>query len=405
MNDEKSIANWAARLDSEQQRTAPFLPEPGRLDRLVSELGAMGDKSGGSELAGVLFGVKDIINVDGLETRAGSNLPPSTFAGPEASVVTRLRRTGAVVAGKTTTTEFAFSEPSPTRNPRNPAHTPGGSSSGSAAAVGAGLVPFALGTQTVDSIVTPAAYCGVVGFKPTFGRVPVDGVVPFSPSMDHVGVLAQDVATATSVARVICDRWSGEAPNEGIVLGLPSDAYLGKADGAANQALDAVIGEIEGAGFDIVATDALSNIDEIANVHRRLTAAEFARVSEQWFEQFGDRFRPRSREVHLYGASLDPEVVSLGIDHAAGIRERLEEIMERRGISAWVAPAATGVAPRGLDYIGDPIMGRPWTHAHLPVVALPVASGLPLGIQLVGRHGHDEELLALAARVEMLFER
>ena len=387
-----------------------FLAEPHRRQRILGEADVVANKlddTKRSGLFGILIGVKDIINVDGLPTRAGSQLPKSLFEGPEATMVRRLRDAGALIAGKTTATEFAFSEPSPTRNPRNLQRTPGGSSSGSAAAVAANLVPIALGTQTVDSIVTPAAYCGIVGFKPTYHRIPLDGVIPFSPSMDHGGLLTADLAAARLAASVVCEPWSKDSSSLALVLGIPAAEYTDRADAEAIAAFDAVIAFLRGRGFAIVETSALSNIQAVATAHRGLIAAEFAEVHAEWFSRFGDRYRPRTARLYAEGAALSQATIMKGRESGKELRQTLEETMRLEGIVAWISPAATGPAPVGLDYIGDPIMGLPWTHANLPVVALPSAKsfqGLPLGIQLTGRPNRDEELLALAAVVEAELE-
>ena len=179
-----------------------FLPEAIRFERLRRDAAALEarfpDPAGRPPLYGALLGVKDIFHVDGFSTRAGTRVPPEHFAGDEAAVVTQLKRAGALIVGKTVTTEFAYFEPGPTRNPQNPAHSPGGSSSGSAAAIAAGLAHISLGTQTVGSVIRPAAYCGIVGFKPSYDRVPTAGLVTFSPSADHVGFFTVDI---TSICR------------------------------------------------------------------------------------------------------------------------------------------------------------------------------------------------------------
>ena len=173
-------------------------------------------------LFGVLVGVKDIFHVDGWVTRAGSRLPPEVLQGPEAESVTRLKDAGALLLGKTVTTEFAHFMPGPTRNPHDTDHTPGGSSSGSAAAVAAGFCQLALGTQTIGSVIRPASFCGVIGLKPTYGRISTHGVVPLAPSLDHVGCFAADLDTLTRAARVLYATWDDSvitAPRP--VLGIP----------------------------------------------------------------------------------------------------------------------------------------------------------------------------------------
>lgn len=220
------VARTCDRIDRLDARIKAFVREPDRRGRLAAEAAAAPP----GVLSGVMVGVKDIVRIDGMDTRAGSAVPPEVLAGPQAPLVDRLRAAGALVAGKTVTAEFAVTAPGPTRNPHNTAHTPGGSSSGSAAAVAAGMVPLAVGTQTVGSVVRPAAYCGVVGFKPSFGRVPVDGVIANAPSFDTVGVLAADVAMATRGASVLCDDWREPAAGDGRpVLGVPVGPYLDRA--------------------------------------------------------------------------------------------------------------------------------------------------------------------------------
>jgi Asp-tRNA(Asn)/Glu-tRNA(Gln) amidotransferase A subunit family amidase len=208
------------------------LAEPdrrGRLHRAATALAvAYPEPAGRPSLYGALLAVKDIFHVDGFTTRAGATVPPELFAGPEAACVTRLRQAGALVVGKAVTTEFAYFEPGPTRNPHNLAHTPGGSSSGSAAAVAAGLAPLALGTQTIGSVIRPAAFCGIVGFKPSLGRVDPQGLVFFSRTLDQRGLFTQDVAGMALAAAVVCREWRDlPAPGRLPVLVGSTDTHDG----------------------------------------------------------------------------------------------------------------------------------------------------------------------------------
>ena len=212
------------RLEAAEERIAAFVDEPARFARIASEVArlASGPASPKLRLRGAPLGVKDVFHVDGLPTRAGSRLPPEELAGPQGTAVGRLRAAGAVVVGKTASTEFAYFAPAATRNPHHPEHTPGGSSSGSAAAVAAGQCVLALGTQTIGSVGRPASFCGVVGFKPSYDRIPRDGLIPLAPSLDHVGVFAPDVAWARRAAAVLCDDWDADAA--GAVAAGPDDA-------------------------------------------------------------------------------------------------------------------------------------------------------------------------------------
>ncbi|MCM2579970.1 amidase family protein [Streptomyces meridianus] len=213
------------RIDEADRTLRVFVPEPGRRERIRTAAERITrtwpEPAAGPPLYGVAVGVKDIVRVDAA-TRAGSRLPPELFEGPQASVVDRLVKAGAFLAGKTVTAEFAGPAPGPTRNPHRPRHTPGGWSSGSAAAVAAGVELLAIGTQTIGSVIRPAAYCGVTGFRPTHGRIPVDGVVPNAPTYDTVGLFTHDVRGAALAAGQLCDDWSADPGPGGLpVLGVP----------------------------------------------------------------------------------------------------------------------------------------------------------------------------------------
>ena len=256
------------RIDHANPDLQAFVNEPDRAHRLRTEAEQFADRwpdaATRPPLYGVPLGVKDVFRVDGLPTRAGSELPPEALAGPEASAVAKLRAAGAVVVGKTVTAEFAFMGPGPTRNPHNLAHTPGGSSSGSAAAVAAGLVPLALGTQTVGSVIRPAAYCGIFGFKPTYGRISCDGVIANAPTFDTVGMFSPDVAGLEAAAAVLCAGWRPSAAAERRpTLAIPDGPYLAQATPEAQQAFAAQVRRLEAAGLSVRRVAAFADIDEI----------------------------------------------------------------------------------------------------------------------------------------------
>lgn len=404
-----SIEALCDRIERVEPEVRALIPEPGRRARLLREATRLSEREGDRPLlCGVVIGVKDIFNVDGFATRAGSSLPAELFWGPEASSVRRLRELGALVLGKTVTTEFAYIDPGATANPHDPSCTPGGSSSGSAAAVAAGYTPLALGSQTVGSVIRPASFCGVVGFKPSAGRIPIDGVVPFSPSVDHVGTFTAGVADARLAASVLCEDWDvgSESPVEVPTLGIPAAAYLEQATPEALSAFEAALERLEKSGFRIVRTPALSEIAAVSQRHRRLIAAEFAQVHGDWFARWGALYRPRSAMFVRAGQELPPDVIGSGQKSCLELRESLHARMDEDGIDLWASPATTGPAPRGLDSTGDPAMNLPWTHAGLPTLTLPAGSvdGLPLGLQLSARFLEDERLFAWAQLLERALE-
>lgn len=351
-------------------------------------------------------GVKDIFRTDGFPTRCGSALPHELFDGAEASSVRRLKAAGAIVVGKTVTTEFAFSEPGPTRNPHDPEHTPGGSSSGSAAGVAAGYFPAALGTQTVGSVIRPAAFCGVAGFKPSFGRIPADGVIPYSVSVDHVGVLcaaAKDLLAP--LLAVLCDGWNSQAaraPQRALTLGVPEGPYLERLEENVRAPFDRALQVLARAGHRILRVQALADFGALETRHTRLIGAELARYHAPWYERHRDAYRPATRARIELGRSVgDAELAELR-KMQQDFRTAIERRMTEAALDAWVSPSATGPAPRGLGFTGDPAMNLPWTHAGLPVLGLPAgrASGLPLGVQFAARFGADEALVAQAPHLE-----
>ena len=394
------------------QETAPdlraLLPEPGRAARVRAEVATLRARSpdsragGPPPLFGALLGVKDIFAVDGLPTRGGSALPAQLFAMPEATSVARLRRAGAIVLGKTVTTEFAYLEAGATANPHDRARTPGGSSSGSAAAVAAGIVPLALGTQTIGSVLRPAAFCGIVGFKPSYGRVPSDGVIPLSRTVDTVGTFTQDVAGAALAAETLLDGWAPAGQAGRPLLGVPAGPYLEQAQPPGRAAFDEAIGRLEAAGYRVTEVDALADIEAVNARHDDLIAAEFAAVHRDWFAEWGALYRGGTAGLYDRGRRVSAPALAAARAGPAQLRDILTRRMTASGIDAWIAPAAPGPAPAGLDATGSPRMNLPWTHAGLPAITLPAGTvdGLPVGVQVVARAGDDERLLAWALELE-----
>lgn len=392
-----------ARLVSDQEpRIHALVSEEGRIDRLRQDLAA--NPSG--PLARVPIGIKDIFHVDGLETRAGARLPSGTLAGDEASAVTALKNAGGVILGKTVSTEFAYFAPGPTRNPHNPDHTPGGSSSGSAAAVAAGYCPLALGTQTIGSISRPASFCGVVGFKPTYGRIAATGVIPLSPSLDHIGLFANSAADAAIAVSVLCHDWAPAPLTRRPILGIPRGPYLDRASPRGLDHFQRVCSALQSLDWEIRSIDLFADFAAIAARHQAILAAEVARTHQEWFPRFGDLYHPRTRELIERGQGISATVLAAALKERERFRETLDAQTLDAGVDLWLSPAAPGPAPRGLDSTGDPVMNLPWTQAGVPTLSLPagVVSGLPLGLQVAGRESADEELVAWGMELEKALE-
>ncbi len=396
-----------ARCDEAEPQIHALVPEAGRFERLRREarelLRRFPEPGARPPLFGLPVGVKDIFRVEGLPTRAGSRLPPAEFEGAEAAAVSALRAAGALVLGKTVSTEFAYFAPGPTRNPRDPRRTPGGSSSGSAAAVAAGLCPLALGTQTIGSISRPASFCGVAGYKPSYDRISKEGVIPLSPSLDHVGLFAAGVSGIEAAAPCLCTEWRqiGEAGRP--LLGVPEGPYLERASAAGLEHLERTGARLAAAGFELRRVGAMADFEEIERRHNRIVAAEAARVHRRWYPQYRDLYHPKTAELIGRGRKIAEEELADDLSGRDRLRAELTAVMSERGIDLWVSPAAPGPAPLGLESTGDPVMNLPWTHAGLPTLALPAGrdeGGLPMGLQLAGRWDRDEALLAWGEGIE-----
>jgi Asp-tRNA(Asn)/Glu-tRNA(Gln) amidotransferase A subunit family amidase len=349
-------------------------------------------------LYGVPVGVKDVFHVDGLPTRAGSEVPPEDLGGTQGSAVTALERAGAVVLGKTVTAEFAYFAPGPTRNPHDTGHTPGGSSSGSAAAVAAGLCPLALGTQTIGSVNRPAAFCGVVGVKPSYGRIPADGVIPVSPSVDHVGYFTQDVPGASLAAGVLYDDWrAGVDPPDLETVGVVDGPYLEQPTAEGRDRFESHVDRLDAAGFDCRRVELFPSIAAVNERHERVVAAEMALSHDDLYPAYGDRYADQTRALVEDGRDLSVGAVCDARSGRAELRRVIGEWMDDRDLDIVVSPAAPGPAPEGIDSTGDPIMNLPWTHAGVPSVTVPAPTTgdrLPVGVQCVTRFGDDERLLS-----------
>lgn len=391
-----------------EPRLHAFIAEAERFRRLRREAAALERKNKKPARRGMLFGlllgVKDIFHVDGFPTQAGSRLPARVLHGPEATSVSQLKKAGMLVAGKTVTTEFAFFPPGPTRNPHNPEHTPGGSSSGSAAAVAAGLVDLALGTQTIGSIIRPASYCGVVGFKPSYGRISTAGVIPLARSLDHVGLFAHEVTTINMAAPVLLQNWkpatrSAQKPS----LAIPSGAYLTKVNGEMREHFEKIVEGLKATGYGLRTLDPFRELDDDVERHNLILAAETAQAHSAWYETYKHLYHEKTSALIEKGFAISEATLKTAREGARNFGRNLNTLMDIHGIDLWLSPAATGAAPKGLTSTGDPIMNLPWTQAGFPTLGLPSgynAERLPLGIQLSAGNGRDEDLLVWGAGIE-----
>lgn len=408
----KLLATIRSRMERAEPVIQALLPEPGRWERLERETEELLERYPYSEgrppLFGVPVGVKDIFHVRGFLTQAGSNLPPSLFQGAEGPCVRGLREAGALILGKTVTTEFAYFAPGPTHNPIHPDHTPGGSSSGSAAGVAAGFYPLALGTQTIGSVIRPAAFCGIYGFKPTYERISREGVLEFSRSADHIGLFTQDAEGMEMAASVLCRDWRKikETGTGRPTLAIPAGPYLEQASPEGLDAFHSQVMKLERAGYQVERVRVLDDIEEINTRHRRMIFAEMAAVHQAWFKQYESLYRPETGKAIRTGQEVKSKELAQAQAGREVLRRELEEVMTEKSIRLWISPSAPGPAPQGIIATGNPIMNLPWTYAGMPVVNLPAgvaANGLPLGLQVTAGSGEDELLLQWSKELAILF--
>lgn len=370
-------------------------------------------------LYGIPVGIKDIVDVAGTPTRAGSSLTDATPAKEDATVVARLRAAGAVILGKTVTTEFACFDPPPTRNPWNAACTPGGSSSGSAAAVALGMCLGAIGSQTGGSITRPASYCGVAGVKPTFGCASRAGVVPVAFHLDHVGPLARTAADCAILLRAIAgpdardpassprakfdwtDNPVATASSKPPRLGVIHSYFFETAEAETAELAESALRGLEGAGAKLVELPLPEHFENVHTMHRRIMTSEGAEYHRLNYGAPRAGYGPKMAAFIDEGLAVTMDEYQEALGNQAAFRDAMERTLA--DVDALVIPSTTSPAPADLTTTGDPRFNSPWSHAGVPTVSIPCAltkAGLPVSLQLVGRAWSEARLLAVAAWCE-----
>jgi Asp-tRNA(Asn)/Glu-tRNA(Gln) amidotransferase A subunit family amidase len=384
-------------------------------DHVLAQARALDDRRASGApigpLHGLPVGLKDIIDTAGMPTENGTPIDAGRKPTSDAWIVARLKAAGAIIMGKTVTTEVAYMHPGKTRNPHNPDHTPGGSSQGSAAAVAAGMVPLAVGTQTGGSVIRPAAYCGIVGLKPTFGAIPRTGVLTQSPFLDTLGVFARSTDDAALLTEVLAghdpaDRATQPVPTARMlsiasakvpVTPMFAHVRLPALDQAEDQTLQAMQELVTMLGDQCFETALPNAFDQAEPMRRLINFAEMAKC------YYSLERRGRDQMSDVLKAAMDEGKATLARDYIAALDWRevlnagLDEIFER--CDAILTPATTGPAPAGLESTGTAIFNGLWTLCGTPAVTVPLftaENGLPMGVQLVGRRGDDARLLRTA---------
>jgi aspartyl-tRNA(Asn)/glutamyl-tRNA(Gln) amidotransferase subunit A len=424
MNDQPTTLHSAAQLIRDRQLQPIDLVERclQRIDELDSEIHAwvqvdaeaardaalasgqlLQDDVWLGPLHGIPIGVKDIIDVAGMPTRAGSSLREHHVAERDAPLVRRLRELGAIVLGKTVTTQFACFDPAATVNPHDHDRTPGGSSSGSAAALATEMCYAALGTQTGGSIIRPAAYCGVAGLKPTFGSLSTEGVVPVSFHLDHVGPMAATASDLWIIWHALsgsCDleelrRLQSDAPVPRFAI--PETYFFDAMHGLVRPQFQSLVANLTVAGVDFGHVPLPASFEPVHAMHRRIMAVEAAEYHREWYASERSCYAPN------LAALLEEGLETSAVDYAAALKHKAQFTRDLSACfdnddTVWLTPSVPGPVPT-CETTGDPAFNVPWTYAGFPSLTMPCGlsdDGMPLGLQLVARPGCESTLLTAA---------
>lgn len=365
-------------------------------DRARREAAAIDSRRPGA-LSGIVLGVKDNFDTHDQPTAYGSKIYEGHQPRSDASAVALLRRSGALCLGKTVTTEFAYFHPGKTRNPFSESHTPGGSSMGSAAGVASGMVDVALGTQTAGSVIRPASFCGVYGFKPTFGSVSIAGVKLLAPSLDTVGWFTRDPLLLDKVRVCLTGRKAAEPLQRPPTIGIYRSGYWSECTQDSQRALEEVRELMTNGGAKVFDVKPHKSADDLADEAPIVMAFEAARSMAWEFDNHRSQLSDELSKILEWGASIDPPIYDGVLQRKSDLRLRIDELFGEADVL--LTPAALGEATAGLTSTGDPKLARLWTLLGLPALAIPAtlgSSGLPVGAQLVARAGWDTTIMAVS---------
>ncbi|MFN0156137.1 MAG: amidase [Gaiella sp.] len=394
------LERFLAEVDADEERIKAWVAfDAERARALARDLDAIPAGHRGP-LHGIPIGVKDIFDTHDLPTEYGSPIYAGHRPAADSAVVALARRAGMLLLGKLVTTEFAAWPPGPTTNPHDPARTPGGSSSGSAAAVAAGMVPVAFASQTTGSIIRPAAFCGVVGYKPTHGTLPCVGVKAISESFDTVGVMAACVDDAALVVETLARRTLSSAPARAPRIGVCFTHEWPAALPETVALFESLPGELRAAGAEVREVELPASFASLVDAQNTVWSFEIARCLVDEHARFADRIREPLQTMIADGGRIPVAAYDEARLRITGCGTELPAVLA--DVDVLLTPAAPGEAPP-VATTGDPIFNRAWSALGVPVVNLPAGrgpTGLPLGVQLVGLRGQDAELLSAAGWVE-----
>lgn len=383
------------RLEPELRAFAHLDVEPGRTGF---------DERAKLPLRGLPVAVKDLFDTADMPTSYGSPIYAGWRPRADSALVARLRALGASVLGKTVTAEFATRHPGPTRNPHDPNRTPGGSSSGTAAAICAGMTPLGLGTQTAGSVIRPAAFCGIAGFKPSFGLLPLEGCKTMSWSLDTAGVLGRTLADCAWLFHLLRGAAPAPVPNAGAALriGLVRTPHWAEASAETQEAVLAAARTLETAGAEITEVTLPEPLERLDEAHAAIMTFEGAAAFGWERATSAHLFSEEFAQLIADGLAVAPETHAAALRTASEARRAMDDLGQT--FDLLLTPSAPGPAPLGLGNTGSPLFNRLWTGLHVPCATIPVTSAAPapIGVQLVGFQNRDAEFLAHAVALEPL---
>lgn len=381
----------------------------GEVEQDVQAFACLSDKSqsaGKGPLAGIAIGVKDIFDTHDLPTEYGSEIYQGNQPKVDAAIVAMLRSKGASIIGKTTTTEFAFFKPTKTKNPNNLDYSPGGSSAGSAAAVAAGMVAAAIGTQTGGSVIRPASFCGVAGYKPSYRILPTTGMKYFAQSLDTAGTFAKsvaDVATFTSLFTGRDLEIEKLDPSD-IRIGIYQNDILSDASDDMISALEAAASMAKKAGFKVTTLIEPEELKKAHALHTTIQCFEAAQALGSEYNLYAELMSGGLKEAIHQGMKIEPDVYDNARRSAKNARRKTHSLYDE--VDIILTPSAPGAAPKGFATTGIATFNKLWTLMGSPCVNIPAfrdGNNMPLGIQAVGKFGQDKRTLSIAHALEAIF--
>jgi Asp-tRNA(Asn)/Glu-tRNA(Gln) amidotransferase A subunit family amidase len=399
-----------ALFDATEPDLHAFLPEQNRFARLRQEASELFERYVDPEhrppLFAIPFAVDDTYHVSGFVTRAGSHLDPELLSGPEAPCVTRLRRAGGLILGKTATGEFGYSASAPTHNPHDPTQPLAMASAGAAAAVASGLTPLALGTQTLGAANLAASRCGVIAFKPSYQRLTTEGVIPLAPSLDHCGLLAGNLASLQWIFGLLTPVQRVAPVARPLNIGVCEDIVPEAIAPTIREHLQTTCETLRAEGCSVQSIPAPPSADHLTSLWLDLVAAEAADIHGAWYAAHPERYRKEFAELIIRGEQVPAVTAARARASRLMLRNRLENTMQQYQLDLWINPSVA--TTRSSNVLMDSALQLPWVVSGLPSLVLPagfVDDGLPMGIQLTGRWYGDEHLLQCGELVAEMIEK